>query len=82
MGQVSQWGAKSKLAKFCQAKPLILDSPTLAKIDSALSKGDVFVIGTDDKPAMEKLLGKVPEEIRFRRTKGFYLENRTPFALD
>ncbi len=69
------WMQKGFVSQLARSDVVTLISPTSAEIDSALSKGDVFVIGTDDKPAMEKLLGKVPEEIRFRRTKGFYLEN-------
>lgn len=71
------WIQKGFVARLAESQVITLANTTAAAIDSALAGSSVLITGTDRNPAIEQLLNKIPEEIRFRRTRAFYLEGGT-----
>ena len=69
------WIQKGFIAKLAKSKPENISPKSLAKIYTTLAQKEVLVIGTDRDEAIDKLLEKIPEELRFLRTRAFYLEN-------
>ena len=69
------WMQKSFIHKLAKSKATILVAPTSAEVNSAIADKNFFIVCTDRDSVMEKLLNKIPEELRFRRNRAFYLED-------